>query len=82
MTWRGSSRVPGRSSSGSSDVYQPGVDVTYTLLNKKRLFAGCGGIGMDAPRILADEGEVEKLARKLSHPVLIKPRTQSFSRAS
>lgn len=59
-------------------LFQPSADVIYRLLNKKRLFELCREIGFDAPEthFPEDAGGVERLARGLPYPVIVKPQTQ------
>lgn len=59
-------------------MYQPPLDTIATLLDKRRLYAACQQLGIDAPRTWAPESarELEELARSAEFPLLIKPRTQ------
>jgi predicted ATP-grasp superfamily ATP-dependent carboligase len=59
-------------------LYQPSADVIYTLLNKKRLFKACHEVGLESPETVFPETErdVEREARNVTFPVLLKPQTQ------
>jgi predicted ATP-grasp superfamily ATP-dependent carboligase len=59
-------------------MYQPGVDVIYGLLNKKRLHDLCTDVGLDVPDTWFPESEkeLERVAAEARFPVLLKPQTQ------
>jgi len=59
-------------------MYQPGVDVIYGLLNKKRLHGLCQDVGLDMPETWFPEGEgdLARVASEARFPVLLKPQTQ------
>jgi predicted ATP-grasp superfamily ATP-dependent carboligase len=62
----------------SFHLYQPPVEVLYTLLNKRRLQQACSAAGIETPPawFAADDGELDRLYRDLPYPILIKPQTQ------
>ncbi len=59
-------------------MFQPPLDVIYTLLNKKLLLAAARGAGFDVPTTFCPSSREELLAitRNPSEPWLIKPQTQ------
>ena len=59
-------------------LYQPSVEVIYTLLNKERLRRACTTVGIDMPQtwLLGESDDVGSLAAQLPYPVLVKPQTQ------
>ncbi len=58
----------------------PGEDTTLALLDKGRLSAVCGKLGIDVPETLYADSDPEllALAEKATFPLLIKPRTQIY----
>jgi predicted ATP-grasp superfamily ATP-dependent carboligase len=56
----------------------PPLEAFAALLDKARLAEAAEAVGLATPRIWLpqDEGEVERLARELPFPLLVKPRTQ------
>lgn len=59
-------------------LFQPGVEAIYALLNKRRLHAHCQAVGLDVPLTWfpEHEGELERVAAEAPFPVLLKPQTQ------
>jgi predicted ATP-grasp superfamily ATP-dependent carboligase len=59
-------------------LYQPGLEPTYTLLNKRKLHQACAAVGLSVPRtwLPTSEAEVERVAAEAEFPVLVKPQTQ------
>jgi predicted ATP-grasp superfamily ATP-dependent carboligase len=59
-------------------LYQPPLDVIYTLLNKKRLHEACSAVGLETPATwFVEEGDdLDRLAADLPFPVVVKPQTQ------
>jgi D-aspartate ligase len=59
-------------------LYQPPLESTLRVLDKKRLWEACRRAGIDTlpSWFPSDEGELRGLAAKLPFPLLIKPRTQ------
>jgi predicted ATP-grasp superfamily ATP-dependent carboligase len=62
-------------------MYQPGLETTLHVLDKKRLYATAQKVGMEIPETWFPETEtdVAKIARDVRMPVLVKPRTQVLS---
>ncbi|MFT3912516.1 MAG: hypothetical protein QM704_00075 [Anaeromyxobacteraceae bacterium] len=56
-------------------LLSPPVDVVYGFLNKRRLHDLCLEAGLEAPvtHFPADVAEVERLAHRLTYPVMVKP---------
>src|SRR5258708_10327040 len=63
-------------------MYQPGLEPTLHVLDKKRLYATAREVGIEVPDTWFPETEadVERIAREAPMPVLVKPRTQVLSR--
>jgi len=63
-------------------LFQPPVQTVVRLLDKKRLHAACGEVGLRTLPTWFPEttDEVARLAPSLPRPLLIKPRTQVFLR--
>ncbi len=61
-------------------VPAPAFEVTYSLLNKWRLYQACRQVGLAAPLtwLPRSEAEVEALAREAPFPLLLKPQTQAM----
>lgn len=59
-------------------LFQPSVEVIYSLLNKKRLSELCGEVGIDTPPTLFPESDAALAAALAAQkpPFLLKPRTQ------
>ena len=59
-------------------LYQPPLEVIYTLLNKHRLHRACSDVGLDTPATwFPDEGDdVERLGATVPYPLVVKPQTQ------
>jgi predicted ATP-grasp superfamily ATP-dependent carboligase len=59
-------------------MYQPPVEVLYTLLNKRRLHALCEESGLDMPATWfpRSEADLARVAAEAQFPALIKPQTQ------
>jgi D-aspartate ligase len=59
-------------------LYQPPVESTVRVLDKKHLLEACRRVGLDTlpSWFPSGEGELRVLAAKLPYPILIKPRTQ------
>jgi D-aspartate ligase len=64
------------------DLYSPPVATIEALLDKRRLHALAADAGLSTPRTWypQDEEEAAALSGELAMPVLLKPRTQVFSR--
>jgi predicted ATP-grasp superfamily ATP-dependent carboligase len=62
-------------------LYQPTVDAVYALLNKRRLAGHAEAVGLSVAPTWFPETlpEVERLAREVPFPVLLKPVTQILS---
>lgn len=63
-------------------MYIPSFDTVLSLLDKRRLYAIARSVGLEVPDTWFPEtdAEVERLAREIPMPVLIKPRTQILFR--
>ncbi len=61
-------------------TYQPNESVILTLLDKKRLSEACAAALIDTPRTLyaEDDGDLARVRKETTYPLLIKPRTQIF----
>jgi D-aspartate ligase len=59
-------------------VYQPPVEVIYTLLNKCLLQQACGKVGIEMPRTwcLRNGENLSQIEDQLTFPLLVKPQTQ------
>jgi predicted ATP-grasp superfamily ATP-dependent carboligase len=59
-------------------LYAPPIDSLVRLLDKARLAADARAAGLDVPetRWARDEADVERAAREMRFPLLLKPRTQ------
>jgi predicted ATP-grasp superfamily ATP-dependent carboligase len=59
-------------------LYQPSVDVIYSLLNKERLWRACNMVGIDMPQtwFLHEGDDIGSLGHELTYPLLVKPQTQ------
>ncbi|MBX3201101.1 MAG: carbamoyl-phosphate synthase [Labilithrix sp.] len=55
-------------------MFSPSEEAVFALLDKKRLHAACGRVGIDVPRTL----EASDAGRDVPLPVLLKPRTQVY----
>ena len=64
-------------------LYSPPADALAGLLDKRLLHAAAAAAGLRTPETWcpADEAEVQALAPHLPYPILVKPRTQVYSRA-
>lgn len=64
--------------SASFRLYQPPLEVTYTLLNKGRLYRACSEVGLDTPATWfpSGDGDLDRLAAEVSYPLVVKPQTQ------
>jgi predicted ATP-grasp superfamily ATP-dependent carboligase len=64
------------------DLYSPSIDALENLLDKRALhrFAEAAGIPSPGTWCPQDEAEVVRLGPQLRYPLLLKPRTQVFSR--
>ncbi|HLK35513.1 MAG TPA: hypothetical protein VKU41_02090 [Polyangiaceae bacterium] len=60
------------------DVYLPPLQAVLNVLDKKRLYAHAQSAGIGVPESYAPESvaELERIARGLNRPFLVKPRTQ------
>jgi D-aspartate ligase len=63
-------------------LYSPPASTMAVLLDKRRLHEAAAAVGLPTPRTWypADEGEVAALADYLPYPIILKPRTQVYSR--
>ena len=63
-------------------LYSPPATTIAMLLDKRRLHEAAAAAGLQTPRTWypADEGEVAALADCLPYPIILKPRTQVYSR--
>lgn len=67
-------------------LYQPGVEALHTLLDKSRMYALAGQLGIDTPRTFspACHESLRAIGRELerlgAYPVIVKPRTQACMR--
>jgi D-aspartate ligase len=61
-------------------LYQPDIDTTLRVLDKKRLLEAAVKAGIDTPPTFFPEtaAEAERVARDAGGPLLLKPRTQLF----
>lgn len=62
----------------SFQLYSPGVDAVYALLNKERLHAAATEAGLDTPRTWFPRSreDLAPIAADARFPLLVKPRTQ------
>ncbi|MBD2260928.1 carbamoyl-phosphate synthase [Pseudanabaena sp. FACHB-2040] len=60
-------------------LFQPSEESTYELLNKEKLFYRCQSLGIDCPEtwVPINPEMQRELARTVSYPVLVKPKTQA-----
>ncbi|MFT3711537.1 MAG: carbamoyl-phosphate synthase [Archangium sp.] len=65
-------------------LWAPPVEVYEELLDKARLAKACAKVGLETPHTLAptDEASLEVAVREAQLPVLIKQRTQIFSKTN
>ncbi len=63
-------------------LYSPPATTIAMLLDKRHLHEAAAAVGLQTPRTWypADEGEVAALANSLPYPIILKPRTQVYSR--
>jgi predicted ATP-grasp superfamily ATP-dependent carboligase len=63
-------------------LYQPDLDATLAVLDKKRLLDAASAAGLDTPETTypRDLDEVERAAATFDGPVMLKPRTQILLR--
>jgi predicted ATP-grasp superfamily ATP-dependent carboligase len=63
-------------------LHSPPATTIARLLDKRRLHEAAAAVGLETPRTWypADEGEVAALADRLPYPIILKPRTQVYSR--
>jgi predicted ATP-grasp superfamily ATP-dependent carboligase/CelD/BcsL family acetyltransferase involved in cellulose biosynthesis len=63
-------------------LYSPPATTMATLLDKRRLHEAAAAVGLKTPATWcpADEDEVAALASHLPYPIILKPRTQVYSR--
>jgi D-aspartate ligase len=61
-------------------LYQPDLDTTLRVLDKKRLIEAAAKAGIESPPTFfpTTGAEVERVAREAEGPLLVKPRTQLF----
>jgi D-aspartate ligase len=63
-------------------TYQPGIEAISNVLDKKRLYAAAAAVGLACPETWYPEtdADVERIARDVPMPLLIKARTQVLLR--
>jgi predicted ATP-grasp superfamily ATP-dependent carboligase len=64
-------------------MYQPELETTIRVLDKKRLLEDARAVGLDAPATWYPErvADVERAVREADGPLMLKPRTQLFLHA-
>lgn len=60
-------------------IYHPDEPTIFSLLDKHRLSLAAAAVGLEMPPTrLAEAGTLEAVAREMTFPLLLKPRTQVF----